>query len=41
MCEIKKKYDPHNLFRHTFWPLDVNGEMLEQLDLKLVAEGRL
>jgi hypothetical protein len=41
MCEIKKKYDSHNLFRHTFWPLDVDGEMLEPLDLKLVAEGRL
>ena len=41
MCGIKKEYDPHNLFRHTFWPLDVNGEVLEQLDLKLIAEGRL
>jgi hypothetical protein len=22
-------YDPNNLFRNTFWPLDVNGEMVE------------
>ena len=41
LCEIKKEYDPTNLFRNTFWPLDATGEVLQQLDLRLVAEGRL
>ncbi|KAL5512481.1 hypothetical protein ACEPAG_3134 [Sanghuangporus baumii] len=27
--EIKQKYDPRGLFRHTFWPLDVEGNVSE------------
>ena len=41
VCSERHRYDPHNLFCHTFWLLNVNGEMLERLDLKLVAEGHL
>ncbi|EPQ55404.1 hypothetical protein GLOTRDRAFT_116298 [Gloeophyllum trabeum ATCC 11539] len=25
LCELKQKYDPHNIFRNTFWPLDEGG----------------
>lgn len=25
LCEIKEKYDPHGLFRNTFWPLNNEG----------------
>lgn len=28
LCEVKKLYDPHNLFKNSFWPLDSNGEMI-------------
>jgi len=27
--EIKRKYDPTNLFRNTFWPLDEGGQVVE------------
>ena len=27
--EIKQFYDPDNLFRNTFWPLNAGGEMVE------------
>lgn len=29
LSEIKKKYDPSNVFRNTFWPLDKNGDVVE------------
>ncbi|KAF8161374.1 hypothetical protein B0H34DRAFT_377906 [Crassisporium funariophilum] len=29
LCEIKRFYDPHNMFRNSFWPLDAAGEMVE------------
>ncbi|KAJ3509303.1 hypothetical protein NLJ89_g5289 [Agrocybe chaxingu] len=29
LSEIKKFYDPNNLFRNTFWPLDAAGEDVE------------
>ncbi|KAG6878287.1 hypothetical protein C0992_008294 [Termitomyces sp. T32_za158] len=29
LCEIKKLYDPNNLFKNTFWPLDAEGETVE------------
>lgn len=29
LCEIKQMYDPDNLFRNTFWPLNAEGEMVE------------
>ncbi|KAF8058700.1 hypothetical protein FPV67DRAFT_1523428, partial [Lyophyllum atratum] len=29
LCEIKKLYDPQNLFRNSFWPLNAEGEMVE------------
>ncbi|KAF5375532.1 hypothetical protein D9615_009195 [Tricholomella constricta] len=29
LCEIKKFYDPNNLFRNTFWPLNAEGETVE------------
>lgn len=32
LCEIKKLYDPHNLFRNTFWPLNAEGDTVEARD---------
>ncbi|KAF9486078.1 hypothetical protein BDN70DRAFT_870593 [Pholiota conissans] len=29
LCEIKGFYDPENLFKNTFWPLDAAGEIVE------------
>lgn len=29
LVEIKQMYDPENLFRNTFWPLDAQGEMVD------------
>ncbi|KAL0955622.1 hypothetical protein HGRIS_001855 [Hohenbuehelia grisea] len=29
MKEIKNKYDPKNMFRNTFWPLDESGEAVD------------
>ncbi|KAG6888392.1 hypothetical protein C0995_008632 [Termitomyces sp. Mi166 len=29
LCEIKKLYDPNNLFRNSFWPLNAQGENVE------------
>ncbi|GLB37918.1 putative oxygen-dependent FAD-linked oxidoreductase family protein [Lyophyllum shimeji] len=29
LCEIKKLYDPNNLFRNSFWPLNAEGETVE------------
>jgi len=29
LCEIKRFYDPHNLFKNNFWPLNTDGEMVE------------
>jgi hypothetical protein len=26
LCALKRRYDPHNVFCHTFWPLDADGE---------------
>lgn len=26
LCEVKTEYDPKNLFKSTFWPLDADGE---------------
>lgn len=27
--DVKGKYDPTNLFRNTFWPLDKEGNVVE------------
>ena len=29
LVELKRKYDPTNLFRNTFWPLDEEGHDVE------------
>ncbi|KAF9463538.1 hypothetical protein BDZ94DRAFT_1163851 [Collybia nuda] len=29
LCEIKRMYDPKNLFRNTFWPLNAEGDTVE------------
>ena len=29
LAELKRKYDPKNLFRNTFWPLDEEGRDVE------------
>ena len=29
LCEIKQFYDPKNMFRNTFWPLNETGEEVE------------
>jgi hypothetical protein len=29
LAEVKRKYDPTNLFRNTFWPLDTEGRVVE------------
>ncbi|KAG1824494.1 uncharacterized protein BJ212DRAFT_530909 [Suillus subaureus] len=29
LCEVKKKYDPDNFFRNSFWPLNAQGEIIE------------
>ena len=29
LVELKQKYDPTNLFRNTFWPLDEEGNILQ------------
>jgi len=29
LVELKRKYDPTNLFRNTFWPLDEGGQVVE------------
>ena len=29
LVELKQKYDPTNLFRNTFWPLDEEGHVVE------------
>ncbi|KAH7912736.1 hypothetical protein BJ138DRAFT_1171783 [Hygrophoropsis aurantiaca] len=29
LCEVKKKYDPLNIFRNSFWPLNADGEAVE------------
>lgn len=29
LCEVKKKYDPDNFFRNSFWPLNAEGEIIE------------
>ncbi|KAG2129849.1 uncharacterized protein EDB93DRAFT_1095139 [Suillus bovinus] len=29
LCEVKKKYDPDNFFRSSFWPLNAEGEIIE------------
>ncbi|KAF8736921.1 hypothetical protein AX14_013738 [Amanita brunnescens Koide BX004] len=29
LCEIKKRYDPTNVFRNTFWPLNAQGDMVD------------
>ncbi|KAF9783970.1 hypothetical protein BJ322DRAFT_888554 [Thelephora terrestris] len=29
LVELKRRYDPTNLFRNTFWPLDEEGNILE------------
>ena len=29
LVELKQKYDPKNLFRNTFWPLNEEGQALE------------
>ena len=29
LCEVKRFYDPHNLFKNSFWPLNADGEMVE------------
>ena len=29
LCEIKKQYDPTNVFRNTFWPLNAQGDMVD------------
>ncbi|KAF8627621.1 hypothetical protein AX15_004319 [Amanita polypyramis BW_CC] len=29
LCEIKKRYDPHNVFKNTFWPLNAQGDMVD------------
>jgi len=29
LCEVKRFYDPHNLFKNSFWPLNTDGEMVE------------
>ena len=29
LVELKRKYDPKNLFRNTFWPLNEEGQTIE------------
>ncbi|KAH7921645.1 hypothetical protein BV22DRAFT_1038410 [Leucogyrophana mollusca] len=29
LCEVKQNYDPHNLFRNSFWPLNAAGDVIE------------
>ncbi|KAG5351355.1 hypothetical protein C0989_006871 [Termitomyces sp. Mn162] len=29
LCEIKELYDPNNLFKNSFWPLNAEGEAVE------------
>ncbi|KAF8633392.1 hypothetical protein AX17_004563 [Amanita inopinata Kibby_2008] len=29
LCEIKQFYDPSNVFRNSFWPLNAKGEMVD------------
>ncbi|KAG6830947.1 hypothetical protein H0H87_006708 [Tephrocybe sp. NHM501043] len=29
LCEIKNMYDPNNLFKNSFWPLDAQGAIVE------------
>ncbi|KAF8663658.1 hypothetical protein AX16_000900 [Volvariella volvacea WC 439] len=29
LCEVKQKYDPDNLFKYSFWPLNEKGEAVE------------
>ena len=29
LVELKQKYDPTNLFRNTFWPLDEEGNVVQ------------
>ncbi|OAX37778.1 hypothetical protein K503DRAFT_866620 [Rhizopogon vinicolor AM-OR11-026] len=29
LCEVKKKYDPDNFFRNSFWPLNAGGDIVE------------
>ncbi|KAG0708533.1 hypothetical protein DFH29DRAFT_890693 [Suillus ampliporus] len=29
LCEVKKKYDPDNFFRNSFWPLNAEGDIIE------------
>ncbi|KAG1737829.1 uncharacterized protein EDB91DRAFT_1139342 [Suillus paluster] len=29
LCELKKKYDPDNFFRNSFWPLNAEGDIIE------------
>lgn len=28
LCEIKGLYDPTNMFKNTFWPLNAEGEIV-------------
>lgn len=30
LCEIKRKYDPHGMFSHNFWPLNRDGLPLKE-----------
>ncbi|PFH52198.1 hypothetical protein AMATHDRAFT_46553 [Amanita thiersii Skay4041] len=29
LCEIKRQYDPSNMFRNTFWPLNAEGDFVD------------
>ncbi|KAI0819202.1 hypothetical protein BC628DRAFT_1085902 [Trametes gibbosa] len=31
LAALKRKYDPHGLFKNTFWPLDARGNPIESL----------
>lgn len=31
LAELKRKYDPENLFKNNFWPLDKDGKPIELL----------
>lgn len=32
LTELKNKYDPNNLFKNNFWPVDKHGKSIELLD---------
>ena len=29
LCELKRRYDPTNMFRHSFWPMNERWEEVE------------